>query len=224
MAAAITLLQNIVVFAIPALFAITLHEVAHGWVAKQCGDLTAAHAGRLTLNPLKHIDPVGTVLIPAISYVVGGFIFGWAKPVPVDWRNLRAVRRDMALVALAGPFANLLMLLAWLLAVKWLASGYAQRFEMAEQWLRFLFSMSINGVLVNLILMIFNLVPLPPLDGSRVVSSLLPAAWVGPYNRLAPFGFMVLFGLLMINTFSSAWGLLIQSLLRNVLQLFGLPA
>lgn len=169
------------VFGIPAVLAVTVHEVAHGWVANKLGDSTAAQLGRLSLNPLRHVDPIGTVVVPLTLYLLNaGFLFGWAKPVPVNWRNLRHVRRDMALVAVAGPFSNLLMLLGWLLALMVFGEH------------RLVAPMSWTGIFFNATIMLLNLLPIPPLDGSRIVTSLLPARAAVGYNRMEPFGIVIL--------------------------------
>lgn len=186
-------LQNIAVWALPVLFAITLHEAAHGWVAKQLGDPTAQMLGRLTMNPLKHIDPIGTVIVPLIMVALTSFVFGWAKPVPVTWENLRQPKRDMALVALAGPGANLLMLIFWLLVI-FLAAFSAN--VIGAVVAQFLVYMGYAGIFINLILMLLNMLPVPPLDGSRVVSSLLPNHLAWQYNRIEPYGFIILLALL----------------------------
>ena len=155
--------QKIILWVIPLLFAITVHETAHGWIASKCGDPTAKLLGRLTLNPLKHIDPIGTIIVPAILFSLGGFIFGWAKPVPITWQNLKNPRRDMALVAAAGPLANLMMAFLWAGIAK-IAMGFDNDpvIYMAQ-----------IGISINLVLMLLNLLPIPPLDGSRVVASFL---------------------------------------------------
>lgn len=169
------------VFGIPAVLAVTVHEVAHGWVANKLGDSTAAQLGRLSLNPLRHVDPIGTVVVPLTLHLLNaGFLFGWAKPVPVNWRNLRHVRRDMALVAVAGPFSNLLMLLGWLLALMVFGEH------------RLVAPMSWTGIFFNATIMLLNLLPIPPLDGSRIVTSLLPARAAVGYNRMEPFGIVIL--------------------------------
>ena len=166
----LTTVQRIAVWALPILFAITVHEVAHGWVARRLGDPTAYMMGRLTLNPIRHIDPIGTVLVPLALTLMGGFIFGWAKPVPVTWENLRNPKRDMVLVAAAGPLANLAMALLWALAMK---VGVLLGDE--ARWVALpLIYMGFAGITINLVLMVLNLLPLPPLDGGRVVAGLLP--------------------------------------------------
>lgn len=186
-------IQFLTVAALPILFAITVHEVAHGWVAKRLGDPTAMMMGRLTLNPIRHIDPIGTVILPVFMLFMTGFLFGWAKPVPITWENLKNPKRDMGLVALAGPMANLLMALIWTLVLKialWLPPGVAYIGEP-------LMYMGLAGIFINAILMTLNLLPLPPLDGGRVVSSLLPGPWAWKFNRLEPFGLFILVVLLV---------------------------
>jgi len=183
------LIQTIALAAIPVLFAITLHEAAHGWVARVCGDPTAALAGRITLNPLKHIDPVGTVLVPLgillFAKLMGGpaMLFGWAKPVPVDFGRLRRPKRDMFWVALAGPAANLVMAIAWALALRLLVEGGG----FSSVWT----AMALVGVRINLVLMALNLLPILPLDGGRILVSLLPHQLAWQYSRLEPYGMMV---------------------------------
>lgn len=189
----LSLVQTIAIWVLPVLFAITLHEVAHGWVASKLGDKTALMLGRITLNPIKHIDLIGTIVVPLICLVAGNFVFGWAKPVPVDWRNLRNPRRDAALVAIAGPVSNLLMAIFWAFMAKvgfWIVqSGVSNGV--------FLVYMGIAGISINLLLMILNLFPLPPLDGSRVVSSLLSPQLARSYDTLEPYGFFILLALLL---------------------------
>jgi len=170
----------------PAVFAITVHEVAHGYVAKRCGDPTASDARRLTLNPFNHIDPVGTVVVPGLMFLMTGFVFGWAKPVPVDWRRLNRPRRDIALVALAGPAANLLMLFGWI-ALARTAVTLAPDASMTAG----LIDMCRVGFIVNAILMLLNLLPVPPLDGSRVVTVLLPRRAAVAYNQAGRYGLIV---------------------------------
>lgn len=205
-------MQKIVVWALPILLAITVHEVAHGWVARRLGDPTAFMMGRLTLNPLRHIDPIGTVLVPLIFLLLpGNFIFGWAKPVPVTWENLRNPKRDMALVALAGPTSNLLMAIGWGLLAK---LGYllADQFPFAGLPMIYMGS---AGILINVILMVLNLLPLPPLDGGRVVTGLLPGPLAYKYARLEPYGFVILLALL----FTGLLGSLLWPVVQGMMQL-----
>lgn len=188
-----TLIQKIIIYSIPVVFAITVHEVAHGWMASKLGDQTARLMGRLTLNPIKHIDPVGTIVVPIVMLMFTPFMLGWAKPVPVDWRNLRRPRRDMAWVAVAGPGANLIMLFLWALFAKGLlVSGIADQ----ESGMPFI-AMALAGIMINIVLIVLNLIPVPPLDGSRIVSSLLPPRTAILYNRLEPYGLIIVLVLLM---------------------------
>ncbi len=190
---ALTTPQIIAVAALPILFAITVHEAAHGWVAKRLGDPTADRLGRVTLNPLKHIDMVGTVLVPALLIATAGIAIGWAKPVPVTWENLRHPKRDMALVALAGPASNLLMAIFWGLVIKITLS-----LPVSAQWIvEPLIYMGKFGILINVILMVFNLLPIPPLDGGRIATGLLPGPLAWQLSRLEPYGFFIIIGLLM---------------------------
>ena len=190
----LTQLQALSVAILPILFAVTVHEVAHGWVAKRLGDPTAQRLGRLTLNPLRHIDPIGTVAVPLLLFLTTGFVFGWAKPVPVTWENLRHPKRDMALVALAGPGANLVMALLW-----GLLERSVQTLPPDAAWAAVpLFYMGITGITVNVVLMVLNLLPVPPLDGGRVVTSLLPGRMAWQFSRIEPFGLLIL-GLLMLT-------------------------
>lgn len=189
----LNVIQLLIVMAPPLLLAITLHEVAHGWVALRRGDTTAKAQGRLSLNPLRHIDPIGTVLVPALLAVFGGFIFGWAKPVPVDYHRLRQPKRDMALVALAGPGANLVMALGWALAA---AIGHGMQTNLL--WLgEPLLLMGVAGVNVNVMLGVLNLVPIPPLDGSRALAGVLPDRFGLAMVRMEPYGLIVLVLLLV---------------------------
>ncbi len=196
----LTLLQRIVVWILPVIFAITVHEVAHGWVAKKYGDNTASLLGRLTLNPIKHIDLLGTIIIPGLLLITGtGFIFGWAKPVPVDSRNFKNPRQDMAIVALAGPISNLLMAVGWALVARLGVTIGAQTEAISLP----LIYTGIAGISINLVLALINLLPIPPLDGSRILSGILPNYWAWQYNRLERFGFIILLVLLYTNVLGS---------------------
>lgn len=181
-----SLAQKVIIWAIPVLFAVTLHEVAHGWAALQFGDRTAQMLGRLTLNPIKHIDPVGTILVPGLLVVTTGFVFGWAKPVPINARNMRNAKTNMAWVALAGPMANLLMALFWSMMV-------VISFSITNAALAY---MGMAGIFINTMLMLLNLLPLPPLDGGRILVSVLPGPLSWKVSRIEPYGFMILLALL----------------------------
>jgi Zn-dependent protease len=189
----LNIVQKIAVWILPVVFAITAHEVAHGWVAKQYGDNTAFLQGRLTLNPMKHIDPLGTIILPGLLLLSGtGFIFGWAKPVPVDARNLKKPRQDMAIVALAGPLSNLLMATGWaLLARLGMTIGASQ----ASISIPLVYT-GVAGISINIVLALINLLPIPPLDGSRILSGILPDHLARRYNQLERYGFLILLALL----------------------------
>jgi len=194
-------LQFISVAVLPLVFAITVHEAAHGWVASKLGDPTAKQLGRLTLNPIPHIDPVGTIILPIAMLLLSGFIFGWAKPVPVNIRNFQEPRKDMALVALAGPASNLMMALFWGLMWK-----LAVILPDSMHWFAVpLLLMGKIGITFNLILMVLNLLPLPPLDGSRVLSWFLPTQLALKLDKIEPYGAFVLIGLLLLGL----WDMLI---------------
>jgi Zn-dependent protease len=188
------IMQGLAVGAIPVLFAITLHEVAHGMVARHFGDRTAEMLGRLSLNPLKHVDPIGTIVVPAILFMMGGVLFGWAKPVPVAFGNLRNPKRDMIFVALAGPAANILMGIVWALILKLVFLYGAQEAIAGE----FLISMCRIGILINTLLAAFNLLPIPPLDGGRVLRGLVSESFGYYLDRIEPFGLIILV-LLMVS-------------------------
>ncbi len=180
------LIQTITIAAIPILFAITLHEAAHGYVARYFGDNTAYLQGRISLNPLRHIDPVGTVLLPLMTLMLGGILFGWAKPVPVNFSALRNPKKDMLWVALAGPASNMVMALAWAILFK-LSAGSPESY-FAEP----LMGMAVVGIKINVVLVVLNLLPLPPLDGGRVAVSLLPHRQAYQLSRIEPYGMFIL--------------------------------
>lgn len=182
------LIQNFAVYALPILFAITLHEAAHAYAAKYFGDSTAYAQGRMSLNPMKHIDPVGTILIPVVLYFASSpFLFGYAKPVPVDFSRLRNPKKQMAWVALAGPAANLVMALIWMVLSMLLVAMNSEEV--------FFLSMAKAGVLTNLVIFAFNLFPIPPLDGGRIVTSMLPHKYAYKFAQLEPYGFFIVLAL-----------------------------
>lgn len=207
----IPLIQKIIIFAIPIIFAITVHEVAHGWVASKLGDQTARLMGRLTLNPIKHMDPIGTVLLPLIMIMSIGIAFGWAKPVPVDWRNLRQPKRDMALVAVAGPAANLCMLLMWALFLM-----LVNQLPGIPPYARLLLiEMSTVGIVINIILIALNLLPLPPLDGSRIVAAFLSPSLALKYHKLERWGLVIL----IVMMFTGVLGKILRPIINLLLTL-----
>jgi len=214
-----TLIQKIIVWALPVIFAITAHEVAHGWVALKLGDRTAQMMGRLTLNPLKHIDPVGTILVPGVLLVLGGFIFGWAKPVPVTFQNLRHPKSDMVWVALAGPMANLVMAVIWALVAKLGLTLLQSGVEIGAPMVY----MGIAGVLINTMLMMLNLFPLPPLDGGRILVGLLPGPLSWRVSQIEPYGFFILVGLLYFGIISMVLWPLMGAFFSLLAAMFNLP-
>jgi Zn-dependent protease len=193
------LIQTVAVYALPVLFAITLHEAAHGYAARRFGDMTATVMGRVTLNPLAHIDPMGTVLMPLLLYfaTAGNFLFGYAKPVPVDFGRLRRPKRDMIWVALAGPAANFIQAIVWGVALVVLAGIGVQE--------RFFIELCKAGVRVNLVMWAFNLFPLPPLDGGRILVGLLPMPAARVLARIEPWGFFIVLGLVIAGVVGTVW-------------------
>jgi len=187
-----TLVQKMAAIVLPLIFAVTLHEAAHGWVADKLGDSTARQLGRITVNPLRHIDWFGTILLPMLMMAFMGFLFGWAKPVPVNMSRLRNPRRDMVWVALAGPGANVLMAILWSLLLLLADSSLTP-----ESLALPLAAMAVAGIFINLILMALNLLPILPLDGGRVLAGVLPAAVARLYARIEPYGFFIIVGLLV---------------------------
>jgi Zn-dependent protease len=193
------LVQTVLIYALPVLFAITIHEAAHGYVARALGDNTAAALGRVTLNPIKHVDMMGTVLMPLLLYFAtgGAFLFGYAKPVPVNFGQLRHPKRDMVWVALAGPASNFVQAILWAVAYTLLVgAGLTERFFL---------EMCKAGVLVNLVMWAFNLFPLPPLDGGRVLVGLLPRRMAWSFGRIEPWGFYIVMALVLVGIVSRWW-------------------
>jgi len=174
----LTAIQKVTVYALPIIFAITVHEAAHGYAAKHFGDLTAYNQNRISLNPLRHIDPIGTIVLPALTVLLGGVLFGWAKPVPVNFMNLRHPKKDMLWVAAAGPLSNLIMAIFWTIL-------FGRSAYFPESMSLFVQQMGIAGISINLSLMVLNLIPLPPLDGGRIAVSLLPIIWLINMRKLS---------------------------------------
>lgn len=211
------LIQTVAVYALPVLFAITLHEAAHAYAAKFFGDNTAYSMGRMSLNPIKHIDPFGTVLIPVLLYFAtgGAFLFGYAKPVPINFGQLRKPKRDMAWVSLAGPAANFIMALLWTLVIYALALGRVQE--------EFFILMAKAGVLTNLVMFAFNLFPIPPLDGGRILVSLLPHKYAYKFAQIEPYGFFIVMALVLLKVIYTWWMAPVMYLASELLQLITFP-
>jgi len=212
----LTLVQQIAVYALPVIFAITLHEAAHGYAAKHFGDTTAYMLGRVSLNPLRHIDPVGTVLVPLVTLALGGILFGWAKPVPVNFNHLRRPKQDMLWVAAAGPVANLFMMFIWAGVMKLGLSMPVGSLALPMAL------MGKAGITINAVLMVLNLLPLPPLDGGRVAVSLLPPRLAYSYARVEPYGMIILIALLFTGVLNAVLWPLVNGAMRMVSALFGL--
>lgn len=202
------LIRNLAVYALPVLFAITMHDAAQAFAARRFGDNTAHAAGRTTLNPLAHIDPLGTVVIPAVMYLMSGFVFGYAKPLPLNYGQMRHPKRDMAFVALAGPLANFVMALLWLLIAIFL-----QYFDVQESFPNLVAK---AGIQTNLWLMAFNLLPIPSMDGGRVVFSLLPHKAAYQFARLEPYGFIILLALILLRVIPY-WLYYVEGVARQLL-------
>jgi len=211
----LTIIQKLSAYALPVIFAITVHEAAHGYAARYFGDMTAHYLGRISLNPLKHIDPMGTVLLPAILYIMSSpFLFGWAKPVPVNFSNLRDPKKNMLWVALAGPASNLIMAIFWTIILVRIDLFPSQ----AELFLRV---MSLAGIQINIVLMVLNLLPLPPLDGGRVAVSLLPHPWSSKLAGIEQYGFFILIFLLFSGLLSGILTPLINISTSIIFSIFG---
>ncbi|MCC6916175.1 site-2 protease family protein [Nitrosomonas sp.] len=216
------IIQGIAIYALPVIFAITLHEAAHGYVARHFGDLTAEMAGRISLNPLRHIDPVGTILIPLMMFMTSklvmgsGLLFGWAKPVPVNFGRLRQPKKDMLWVAAAGPGANLLMAFFWAAVIK---LGMSMPDSV---YIKPMVLMGIAGIEINVVLMVLNLLPLPPLDGGRIAVSLLPNSLAWKFAQIEPYGFVILLVLLVSGALNVVLWPLITITKQMIVMLFGL--
>ena len=212
------LILKIVISAIPILLAITVHEASHGYAAKYFGDLTAERLGRITLNPLKHIDPIGTILLPALTLLLGGVLFGWAKPVPVNFGNLRNPKKDMLWVAAAGPASNLVMAILWGMLLGFVKRGLdAGEFPAAA----YLFiDMAYVGITINIVLMVLNLLPMPPLDGGRIAVSLLPNSLAIQLSRVEQYGFIILIALMFTGILGKILSPFIDFFQQFILRIF----
>jgi Zn-dependent protease len=210
----LSLIQKIVIYALPVIFAITVHEAAHGYAAKYFGDMTAYKAGRISLNPTRHIDLFGTIILPALSVALGGILFGWAKPVPVDFSRLRNPKKDMLWVAAAGPASNFVMAILWVFVIKFALH--------APAYLSYpLVVMGKAGISVNIVLMVLNLLPLPPLDGGRIAVSLLPIKYAIKFAQLERYGFIILIALMFSGVLSKILDPLINVVYALIISLFG---
>lgn len=211
------ILISLLVNALPVIFAITLHEAAHGYVAKHFGDATAYMLGRVTLNPVKHIDLLGTIVIPLVTMLAGGFLFGWAKPVPVNYHNLRSPKRDSLWVAFAGPFANMVQVLIWAIVAKGLLETVSMSGLVGPFWV----SVAEAGIKWNIMFALLNLLPILPLDGGRIVASLLPDRLSYAYSRTEPYGLFILLALVLTGALGWMLGPPFVAAMRGTYNLFG---
>ncbi|NOR43208.1 MAG: site-2 protease family protein [Gammaproteobacteria bacterium] len=208
---------TIAVWAIPILFAITLHEAAHGWVAEKLGDPTARNLGRISINPIKHIDPIGTIVVPLFLATVSPFVLGWAKPVPIEPRYFKSPLLDMALVAVAGPVSNFFMACMWALFIVLADSLFDY-----SKLLTFLLTMGKNGIIINVVLMVLNLLPIPPLDGGRVVAGILPQSLIVPYMKLERYGMVIILLLLVSGILGKIMWPIVLHFINIIGMIFGL--
>lgn len=208
------IIQAIAVYAIPVIFAITLHEAAHAYAAKYFGDNTAYAAGRMSMNPLRHIDPIGTIALPVLMYIFTPFVFGYAKPVPIDFGKLRNPKKQMAWVAFAGPMSNFIMAFGWsVFALLMAAFGVAEAFP---------YKVAQAGVFVNILMFVFNMLPIPPLDGGRIMTSVLPHKLAYKFARIEPYGLFIVIGLLVFKLMDY-WFMPMGALTGKLLSLFVAP-